>query len=226
VVVYLRRQDDHLASSYQQEVKVGEVLRLAEWAQQDMSQTYDYHRLVRRWNRLLEPTELVVRRFEPGFFADGSLFQDFLDAAGIAARAEALEQVVNRNDSLDAESVEFLRLVNLYRVEHEGATVRLIDNRSLVARLTGASKGPVLTLPARVLDDFMACWEEPNRRVALDVLEDQSGRLFRAPRRTHNTTTQQHLDPDRLDHFLALTELPEQIHAPLRALVEREARPR
>ena len=33
LVVYLRRQDDHLVSRYQQELKVGRVERLGDWAQ-------------------------------------------------------------------------------------------------------------------------------------------------------------------------------------------------
>jgi hypothetical protein len=70
----------------------------------------------------------------------------------------------------------------------------------------------------------MSRWEEPSRRVAVEMLGDETGELFRAPRKTDNTTTEQYLDPERLDHFLTLLELPEQIHAPLRALVEREAR--
>jgi hypothetical protein len=226
VVVYLRRQDDHLVSRYQQGVKIGYVLRLDEWAQEDMSALYDYYARLSNWQRLLDPTQLVVRRFEPDSFADGSLFQDFLDAAGVDARAADLAPVPNRNDSLDAESVEFLRLLNIYRVENEGARVALIDNRRLVPRLAEASTGPVLTLPSAYLDEFMAQWEESNRRVAVDMLGDESGRLFRAPRKTRNTTTEQLLDPARLDYFLTLLELPEQMRAPLRDLAEREARVR
>jgi hypothetical protein len=60
--------------------------------------------------------------------------------------------------------------------------------------------------------------------VALDFLGDASGELFHTPRKTRDTTTEQHLDPARLDHFLTLLELPERVHTPLRRLVEREAR--
>jgi hypothetical protein len=224
LVAYLRRQDDHMVSRYQQGVKIGWVDRLRDWSQENMSGLYDYHARIRRHERLLAPTEFVVRRFEPASFVGGSLLQDFLEAARIDARAEDLEQVPNLNASLDAESVEFLRLLNLYRIEHERATAGLIDNRELVKRLTEFSTGPTLTLPASVLDAFMEQWEEPNRAVAREFLGDRSGRLFRAPRKTRNTTTQQQLDPARLDHFITLLELPEQIHAPLRRLAEREAK--
>jgi hypothetical protein len=224
LVVYLRRQDDHMVSRYQQGVKIGRVLRLRELAQEDLSSLYDYHLRLRTLHRLLAPTELVVRRFERASFVDGSLYQDFLDAVRLDVRADDLKQVPIRNESLDAESVEFLRLVNIYKVEFEGAKVGLINNRGLIRRLAAASSGPVLTLPAHVLDEFMVQWVDTNRAVAREFLGDESGELFRTPRKTSNITTEQRLDPARLDHFLDLCALPDRVHAPLRAVAEREAK--
>jgi hypothetical protein len=223
LVVYLRRQDDHVCSRYQQVVKTGEVRRLAERLEEvDFTKTYDYHTRLRTWQRLMEPNEFVVRPFERERFVDGSLYQDFFEAAGLEARADDLETVGPLNESLDAEAVELLRILNICRVENEAAVPGLINNRKLVARLAG-STGPTLTLPDGVLDEFMDSWEECNRAVARDFLGDRTGRLFRAPRRTRNTTTEQRLDPARVDHYLALLNLPEQLHEPLRRLAEREA---
>jgi hypothetical protein len=70
----------------------------------------------------------------------------------------------------------------------------------------------------------MEQWEASNRAVAREFLGDETGQLFRAPRKTRNTTTEQRLDPARLDHFITLLELPERMHSPLRRLVEREAK--
>jgi hypothetical protein len=225
LVVYLRRQDDHLVSRYQQVVKAGETRRLAERTDRmDLSKTYDYHARLQTWQRLLRPAAFVVRPFERDRFADGSLFQDFLDAVGIPARVAELDQVSLFNESLDAESVELLRILNILRGEDETAATLVTIDRPLTKRLSRASTGPTLTLPSRHLDEFMARWEEPNRRVAVEFLDDATGELFHTPRKTRNTTTDQRLDPARLDHYLALLELPEQVHTPLRRLVEREAR--
>lgn len=224
VVVYLRRQDDHLISRYQQVVKTGQTKRLAEWVDVDHSRTYDYAGRLSTWADLAEPTALVVRRFERESLVEASLFQDFFDAAGVDARADQLtQQAEARNESLDAEAVEFLRLLNLHKVENEGQRPASIDNRPEVSRLAEAAAGPVLTLPPMVLDAFMTKWEESNRHVALEFLDDPDGRLFRGPRKTTNTTTEQCLDPARLDHFLALAGIPEPAHAALRRLAEREA---
>lgn len=223
LVVYLRRQDAHLISRYQQLVKVGWVARIGDWARGDMSDLYDYRARLGRFERLASPDEVVVRRFEPGSFRDGSLLQDFFDAAGIDARAADLGRGPDRNLSLDAESVEFLRLLNLHRVETEGAVPGLIDNRDNFTRLAEVSDGPVLSLPDDLLDAFMDRWRDSNQQVARDYLHDESGQLFRAPRKSANVTTDQRLDPARLDHFVELLELPEDIRDPLRRLAEREA---
>jgi hypothetical protein len=226
LVVYLRRQDDHLVSRYQQGVKIGRVLRLREWARADRSDLYDYHSRLCTWERLLAPTEFVVRRFEPDGFVGGSLFQDFLTAAGLDVRAETLVQVPTRNVSLDAESVEFLRLFNLYRVEHEAATPGQIDNRAVIKSLAEVSTGPTLTLPADFLDEFMAQWEGSNRRVAVEFLGHQDGQLFHLQRKSHGTTVEQRLEPTRLNHFFDVLQLPMRMRLPLRKVVEREAKVR
>lgn len=222
-VVYLRRQDDHLVSRYQEGVKIGWIKRLEEWGLEDFSGLYDYAARLDQHRRVLAPDELVVRRFDRSSFPDGSLLQDFLDAAGIDARADEMQQVQDRNQSLDAESVEFLRLLNLHRVQEQGETPGLIDNRRLFDRLAAASTGPTLTLPDPFLDAFMEQWADSNRQVARDVLGDPTGVLFPAPRRTRGTTSEQVLDPARLDHFFELLKLPEPIHPPVRRLAEREA---
>jgi hypothetical protein len=80
-----------------------------------------------------------------------------------------------------------------------------------------------MSLPAGSLDTFMAQWSATNELVARRFLRDASGQLFRTPRKVHNISTEQRLDPNRLDHFFALLELPERLHGPLRRVAEREA---
>jgi hypothetical protein len=220
LVCYLRRQDDHLVSRYQQVVKTGETRTLAErTAVFDHRKTYDYAARLDTWARLLEPDAFVVRRFERGAFLDDSLYADFVHAAGLDVPPGDLTEVPSQNESLDAESVEFLRLLNLHLVQAEGAHVGMVNHRPLVARLAAGSAGPTLTLPEADLDAFMSQWEHSNREVARRYLGEDDV-LFRVPRKTQGTTTDQRLDPDRLDHFLELTELREDLHAPLRRLAE------
>jgi hypothetical protein len=222
LVCYLRRQDDLLVSHYQQVVKVGATRTLAERvAARDLSATYDYHARFLTWLRIIEPDLLVIRRFERDRFVRGSLYDDFVEAAGLGITAGDLPGG-ELNESIDAEAVEFLRLLNLYRKEHgdEG----LPENRTLLGPLTRLSTGPTLTLPEAELDRFMAQWAASNARVARELLGDPSGELFSAPRKGSRTTTEQRFDPARLDQFLqALDGLPDRVEAPLRRIAEREA---
>lgn len=226
VVVYVRRQDDHLCSRYQQVVKrETETRTLAERVDQmDLSATYDYHARLTAWRNILEPDEMVVRRFERASFSDGSLYRDFLEATGVGVMPEDLDEGKTRNESIDAESVEFLRILNLLRRDHEDEVAGVMKGVRAVRRLEGASSGPTLTLPESRLDRFMAQWEESNSAVARDFLDDSSGTLFTTPRKTRNTTDEQHLDPARVDHFVDLLEIPGSLHVPLRRLAEQEAR--
>jgi hypothetical protein len=222
LVCYLRRQDDHLISRYQQVVKVSETRTLAQrTAELDLSAVYDYHARLQTWLRIVEPDQMVLRRFERDRFVNGSLYDDFVEAAGLGIATDDVPPRP-RNESLDAECVEFLRLLNLYRAESRDRS--LPANRTLVHDLAGLGDGPVLTLPDAELDRFMAQWAASNERVARDLLGDPSGRLFASPRKGSRTTTEQHLDPARIGHFLdALEQLPRRVEGPLRAIAERES---
>ena len=224
VVVYLRRQDDHLVSHYQQVVKKrGETRRLVDRIRQaDYSKIHDYHARLRSWQRLAEPDVLTVRRFEPDLFAGGSLLEDFFESAALEAPIDGFKRVQPRNESLGAESVEFLRIVNLLRKQDPAAKV-LPPGDVMVSQLRKLNDGPTLTAPKPLLDELMGRWEASNKAVAHEFIGDGEP-LFRTPRKTRNTTTEQRLEPARLEQFIALLELPDQVHAPLRALAKREAR--
>jgi hypothetical protein len=216
LVLYLRRQDDHLVSYYQQQVKVGETQRLTEWAQGDRSSTYDYARRLEEWREGMEHAEIVVRRFEHSAFLGGSLEADFLDAAAIDGIPPT--PVERKNESLGAEAVEFLRLYNLCELEHP--TAHGVDRISLVNRLVEQSTGPALTLPTDTLDAFFDRWRDSNRAVAQNYFGDDE--LFRDPRKSSATTDEQRLDPSRVDHYVELAELPSALRDPLHQVALRE----
>lgn len=222
-VVYLRRQDDHLVSRYQQEVKRGETRRLTDRTlHSDFAEIYDYASQLIQLSEVVKPDELVVRRYDRASFAGGSLLADFLDAAGIEVPLEQWDLPEQHNASLDADSVEFLRLLNLCRRQHDGAHTRWMDNRRLHRVLSDVVDGPTLTLPEPVLDQFMAQFEDGNCEVARRWFGEDNGVLFPTPRRTTGTTSVQTIDPARIDHYVDLLNLPERYRRPLRILAEQE----
>jgi hypothetical protein len=216
IVVYLRRQDDHLISYYQQQVKVGETQRLVDWARTDRSSTYDYAQRLAEWRQGMEHAELVVRRFERSAFRDGSLEADFLEAADI--KGVPAIPVERKNESMSAEATEFFRLYNLCVSEHGDYGVNRIQ---LVNRLVERSTGPALTLPADALDAFLGQWEDVNDEVARDYFGDD--RLFHDARKSSELTDEQRLDPGRVDHYLELAELPDTMRDDLHRMAVLEA---
>ena len=69
----------------------------------------------------------------------------------------------------------------------------------------------------------MARWAETNRAVAREYFPDGPETLFESARKTSGTTSEQYLDPERLDHFLEVTGLPSELREPLRRIAERES---
>ncbi|KAA1418523.1 hypothetical protein F0U44_08415 [Nocardioides humilatus] len=222
VVIYLRRQDDHLVSNYQQVVKGGEIRRIGDWANSELDYVYDFHSHLARWRDNLGPATFVVRTFEPERFVGGSIVADFLDAAGVDVDESTLVPQERRNESLCAEAVEVLRLLNVHGVEQRGARAGLIINSDHVRRLHQVA-GPVLTMPEADLDRFQSRWEASNQAIAREFLDRADGELFGSPRRREGMTTEQVLAPERLDHYLDLLEIPADDRPGIRAVAEREA---
>ncbi|TIC88125.1 hypothetical protein E8D34_07525 [Nocardioides sp. GY 10113] len=220
VVAYLRRQDDHLLSSYQQAVKIGSTVRLSEWAAKDRGRLYDYAARLDAWRTGMRPDAVVVRPFERARFRGGSLYQDFLDAVGVPVEVGDLAVPVDRNESLGAEAVEVLRVINLFRVEEQGMAQWRIDNGPLIP-LLAAEAGEPLSLPADRRAAYLAGFEETNRIVAERYLEAADRPLFTAAVK-ESTEPEHRLDPARLDHYLPLLGLPEAEWAGIRRIAERE----
>lgn len=205
VVVYLRPPAEHLVSRYQQSVKVGATDRLVDFAQGDHRATYDYAHRLAQWEQTLAPVRLLVRPFQVSRFAGGSLLQDFVTTVDLPV-PPASDGAGRRNESLDAESVEVLRLLNVAAVELDGARPGAIDNRAAVDVLATLPRGPLLTLPEPMLEAFGARWADSLAEVARRHLGGAP--LFTPSRTTAATTTRQALAPERLAELLELLEVP------------------
>jgi hypothetical protein len=166
IIVYIRRQDDFLLSTYSTTIKVGGTRQLGIPAARRMENRYDHWELLSRWARVFGRENIICRKYDKQTLKGESVVTDFLDAAGIEANLP-FDQPEMRNESFDAYTLEFLRLFNRHVPRFDGDE-RNAMRENLVSTLAAQAEGPLPTLPRKQLDEFMSNFTESNRRVAVE----------------------------------------------------------
>lgn len=162
IVVYIRRQDEFLLSTYSAHIKAGGVNRLHIPEEELLENRYDYWNLLSRWARVFGRENVCCRRFEPHSLVNSDIVADYMEAAGISGEYSYPKRL---NTSLDASCLEFLRLLNQHIPRVTAAGINEHRHRILSA-LTELSDGPLASLPAPELRAFVSRFEDSNRRVA------------------------------------------------------------
>jgi hypothetical protein len=158
VVVYLRRQDDAIASLYSTYLKAQggqdfDYLVDAAW-------WLDYDRLLSVWAGVFGREAMAVRLFPP---RAGTLLEDFAAAAGLPAlpSGAADERV---NPSLDQRNLLLLERINAVLPLYRDGAVNP-DRGGLVAFLERRSKGPRFGLARSEREALLARHAAGNERV-------------------------------------------------------------
>jgi hypothetical protein len=164
IVVYIRRQDDYLLSTYSTSIKSGSTRELAIPPERLIQFRYDHWNLLSRWARIFGRAQIICRKFERSALKSQDIVDDFLSVTGTDPAPELVrpEEV---NESLDADSLEFLRLFNRHipRIAKKGLNP---ERNNIVPLLSRMSHGPLVTLEEGELARFMAMFRESNRQVA------------------------------------------------------------
>lgn len=178
VICYLRRQDEYFPSEYSQLIKGGQSLPFSIENKLNLS-IYNYAVFLRRWAEVFGDSNLIVRPFARSGFVGGDLLSDFLSIVGVTDIGGCMP-VDHKNPSLDARTVEYLRLLNpdLPRWTEKGANpVRT----AFVQQLEAISDGPRLRLSSDESRRLMARFVESNAEVARRYLGRDDGVLFESP---------------------------------------------
>lgn len=166
IVVYIRRQDDYLLSTYSTTIKSGRTRPLVVPTGRRVQTRYDHWGLISRWARVFGKDSIVCRKYEKPSLKGGDVILDFLDAVQVDQNLP-FERPESLNESLDANTLEFLRLFNKHVprfIENELNKAR--DN--VVPLLGEMSQGPLATLSEEDLKRFMAQFLDSNRQVATE----------------------------------------------------------
>jgi hypothetical protein len=166
IVVYIRRQDDYLLSTYSTAVKSGATAPLSMPREKQIQFRYDHWEMLSRWARVFGRENVICRRFERASLKNGDIVDDILDACAIQPSADYVRPE-DVNESLDAQSLEFLRLFNNHIPRFEDGDINP-SRDNIVSLLSKTSHGPLITLPPQELAGFMAQFAESNRKVAME----------------------------------------------------------
>lgn len=108
-VVYFRRQEDWLVSSYSQRLRRGSTKPFEDFLAEDGRQ--NWFAVARKWADHVGRDNLSVRLLDRDRLKDGDLIADFADILGISR--DGTEMVPSTNESLSAAAAEYLRVTNL-----------------------------------------------------------------------------------------------------------------
>lgn len=202
IIVYLRRQDDFLMSSYQECLKYGWMKGLTCRQEARRKQRYAHYR------DLLEPlipvvgTEnILVRPFEPGQFAGGSLLHDFMGCLNTELTKEYDLPVRKSNMGLSPFFSEILRCISFFRCrgEYYRELVRFAFKHS--AEYLNSESGHQY-LPPVDRHNYMMQFEEGNRWIARELLGREDEILFYEPLPKDDGTWREYrLDPQDVKLF-------------------------
>ncbi len=163
VVVYLRPQYELAPSWYSTSIKSGNTEPFSP-PLGDGNYFYNYDKLLRNWEAVVSQGNITVRLFDRAGFVGGNLIDDFFAAIG-QHRPGGLIVPSDKNTSLDAQTLEFLRLAN----KHVPWFVNGAQNSYRPALLQtveaiSGSSSPIAD--AITLGRIDAVFRDSNRRVA------------------------------------------------------------
>jgi hypothetical protein len=164
ILVYIRRQDEFLCSSYSTDVKSGFGGRMTLPGEELRRNRYDYFALLRRWSSVFGKENIVCRIYDEEHLKGGDIVDDVADAMGLVL-TEEYSRPPRANESLDVTALEFLRLFNA-TVPVFRDNVKNAARGNIVQALKSVSDGPMPALTDRELAEFMRHFRDSNMRVA------------------------------------------------------------
>lgn len=172
-VLYLRRQEEQLASAYSERIKRGTTRTLDAFLEAHLHKL-DHERVVRRWVDRVGRERLDLRLLDTDFLVDGDLLADFCAVCG-GVDMTRLERPPRKNESLSAEAAEVLRLFNTHTPELRADGRRDPRGRWLRTRLSEVSAaGSRIALTSAQRARVRAAHAESNERLRRDFFPERA----------------------------------------------------
>jgi hypothetical protein len=175
VVIYVRHQPEYFLSSYSMEVKAGGDKDIAP-PLTGREYYYNYEHMLDAWSAVFGQDAMVVRVFERANLKNGDVVDDFFDVMGFVPEP-GIERPPTMNTSLDAKSLQFLRLFRQH-IPRYVDDLHNPDYADIARALEDASTGPRFGVPGEVLRRIADAFAASNARVAKRYLGREDGVLF------------------------------------------------
>jgi len=201
VIIYLRRQDQYLLSTYSTWVKSGATGKLELPSARRANARYDFAVLLDRWAEVFGTSNLLVRPYNKDCLVSGELLQDFAHCVGLKIGRQFV-MPSEKNESLDAEVLEYLRNLNSYLpgiLDEGGPGMRAI----LLKFLTKISSKNGLTMDQKTLKDFLQQFEESNQYVQEKYFDKENPAFFPMYKEDTSKVQQTHLGQDMISKISA-----------------------
>lgn len=175
VIVYIRRQDQYLLSTYSTWLKCGATAELNKNAYK--RKRYDYLTMLEMWSEVVGKENMIVKIFERPRMFKQDLIQDFLHIIGIQKSDKYQLPPSDLNKSLDKSKLLFLKSMNMLVPEHiEKKKNPLRGN--LVEVLENLENGAKLKLPEELSQEILAYYKADNEQIKEAYFPEMDGSLF------------------------------------------------
>jgi hypothetical protein len=178
IVVYLRRQDEALASEYGQHVRMHSIRFSGTiydfYLKTNPGRRYNYLLLLNRWETVFGQNAITVRIYDRRRFPNGDIIADFLQAIGVTAQTSEAGPQAEINRSLPPLALEILRRANKHplNVQSHHELMRLLEN----VFATSADNYDLISRRNR--REIMLMFKDSNAAVAKRWLGQEDGALF------------------------------------------------
>ena len=112
IIVYLRGQGESLRSSYSTQIKTGSTAEFEYPSPDIISTRYDYDAILQKWEFIFGKDNIDVRLFDVDELVGGDVVTDFIERLELDFPANEIAREPQKNLSLSAFSIEFLRSLN------------------------------------------------------------------------------------------------------------------
>lgn len=185
IVIYLRRQDNIIMASYNQQLKAGSQKRSIIDIYQNLIPKFNYESILKPWEESVGAQNIVVRSYEKKQLFSQDIRRDFMhNVLGIEGGKSFVFSNKNPNVSLSKKAGEYKRLINNI-VEDKNKNDRFTELLKSFSKIIKTTPDSVYVneslLPPDIRLDIIQSNDELNNIVADKYLDRPNEKLFLDP---------------------------------------------